>query len=427
VRVAIVGSGIAGLGCAWLLRQQGCEVSLFEANDYLGGHTHTVDVELDGIVAPVDTGFLVYNDRTYPKLIALFDELGIVSAPSTMSFSVRHDKARVEWAGTDFGSLLAQASNAFRPDFWRMLRDLLRFNRETTAMHLEDRIYDVSVGEFLDASGYSTPFREWYLVPMAAAIWSVPERDVLDFPLPTFIRFCHHHGLLKISGRPQWRTVIGGARTYVDRIAASLTDVRLSTPVRRIRRRRDCVEVSSESLRGERFDQVVLACHSEQALALLADPSREESQLLGSIRCQSNRVLLHTDTRLMPRHRRAWAAWNYLAPDDASSGKPVAVSYWLNRLQPLPFRTPLMVTLNPPFDPQPGTLIAEFEYAHPMVKGVSQTAQQRLAHLQGDRRTWYAGAWMGHGFHEDGLASAHIVAEGIAEEISDIMSEREAA
>ncbi len=195
-----------------------------------------------------------------------------------------------------------------------MLRDLLRFNRETTAMHLEDRIYDVSVGEFLDASRYSRPFREWYLVPMAAAIWSVPEREVLDFPLPTFIRFCHHHGLLKISGRPQWRTVVGGARTYVDRIAASLTDVRLSTPVRRIRRRRDCVEVSSESLRGERFDQVVLACHSEQALALLADPSREESHLLGSIRCQSNRVLLHTDTRLMPRHRRAWAAWNYLAP-----------------------------------------------------------------------------------------------------------------
>jgi predicted NAD/FAD-binding protein len=427
VRVAIVGSGIAGLGCAWLLRQQGCEVSLFEANDYPGGHTHTVDVELDGIVAPVDTGFLVYNDRTYPKLIALFDELGIASAPTTMSFSVRDDKAGLEWAGTNFGSLFAQATSALRPDFWRMLRDLLRFNRETTAMHLEDRIYEVSVGEFLDASRYSRPFREWYLVPMAAAIWSVPERDVLDFPLPTFIRFCHHHGLLKISGRPQWRTVAGGARTYVDKIAASLSDVRLSTPVRRIRRRRDCVEVCSESLRGERFDQVVLACHSEQALAILAEPSREESHLLGSIRCQSNRVLLHTDTRLMPRHRRAWAAWNYLAPQDISSGKPVAVSYWLNRLQPLPFRTPLMVTLNPPFEPQPETLIAQFEYAHPMVKGVSETAQQRLAHLQGEQRTWYAGAWMGHGFHEDGLASAHIVADGIALQLSEMMSEREAA
>jgi predicted NAD/FAD-binding protein len=427
VRVAIVGSGIAGLGCAWLLRRQGCEVSLFEANDYLGGHTHTVDVALDGINAPVDTGFLVYNDRTYPKLIALFDELGIASAPSTMSFSVRSDSGLVEWAGTDLGSLLAQPGNALRPKFWRMLGDLLRFNRETTAMHLEDRVYDVTVGEFLDAGNYSMPFREWYLLPMAAAIWSVPERDVLDFPLPTFIRFCHPHGLLQISGRPQWRTVVGGARTYVDRIAAGLSDVRLSSPVCRVRRRLDSVEVSTDSIHGERFDQVVLACHSEQALTLLADASGEEARLLRSIRYQANRVLLHTDTRLMPSRRRAWAAWNYIAPADIAAGNPVAVSYWLNRLQPLPFQTPLMITLNPPFEPRPETLIAEFEYSHPMVKGVSETAQQRLAHLQGEQRTWYAGAWMGHGFHEDGLASAHIVAEGIAARFDTFISERAAA
>ncbi|HVR92313.1 MAG TPA: FAD-dependent oxidoreductase [Casimicrobiaceae bacterium] len=427
MRVAIIGSGIAGLGCAWLLRQQGCEVSLFEANDYLGGHTHTVDVALDGINAPVDTGFLVYNDRTYPKLIALFDELGITSAPSTMSFSVRSDSADVEWAGTDLGSLLAQPGNALRPKFWRMLSDLLRFNREATAMHLEDRVYDVTVGEFLDAGNYSTPFREWYLLPMAAAIWSVPERDVLDFPLPTFIRFCHPYGLLQICGRPQWRTVVGGARTYVDRIAAGLSDVRLSSAVRRVRRRLDSVEVSTDSVQGERFDQVVLACHSEQALTLLADASGEEARLLTSIRYQANRVLLHTDTRLMPKRRRAWAAWNYIAPADIAAGDPVAVSYWLNRLQPLPFQTPLMITLNPPFEPRSGTKIAEFEYSHPMVKGVAETAQQRLAHLQGEQRTWYAGAWMGHGFHEDGLASAHIVAEGIAARFETFMSERAAA
>jgi predicted NAD/FAD-binding protein len=429
VRVAIIGSGIAGLGCAWLLRQRGCEVSLFEANDYLGGHTHTVDVELDGIVAPVDTGFLVYNDRTYPKLIALFDELGIQSAPSTMSFSVRNDAAGVEWAGTDLGSLFAQPRNAMRPAFLRMLRDLLRFNREMTAMHAGDRVYDITVGELLDAGNYSTAFRDWYLLPMAAAIWSVPERDVLDFPLPTFIRFCHHHGLLQISGRPQWRTVVGGARTYVNRIAAALSDIRLSTPVRGVRRRVDCVEISTDSLHGERFDQVVMACHSEQALALLGDASDEEARLLSSIRCQSNRVLLHTDTRLMPKRRRAWAAWNYLAPADVAAGNPVAVSYWLNCLQPLPFRTPLMVTLNPPCEPRAGTLIAEFEYSHPMVKGVAETAQRRLAHLQGEQRTWYAGAWMGHGFHEDGLASAHRVAEGVAtlSESTAIVSERAAA
>ena len=427
MRVAIVGSGIAGLGCAWLLRKQGCEVSLFEANDYLGGHTHTVDVELDGISAPVDTGFLVYNDRTYPKLIALFDELGITSAPSTMSFAVRHDAAGIEWAGTGLGSLFAQASNALRPKFWRMLGDLMRFNRETTAMQLQQRVYDVTVGEFLDAGNYSTPFREWYLLPMAAAIWSVPEREVLDFPLPTFIRFCHHHGLLRISGRPQWRTVVGGARTYVNAIAATPPDIRLSSPVRRVRRRREWVEVSTDSIHGERFDEVVLACHSEQALALLADASGEEARLLRSIRYQSNRVLLHTDARLMPVRRRAWAAWNYLAPADIAAGAPVAVSYWLNRLQPLPFRTPLMVTLNPPFEPRPGTEIAEFEYSHPMVKGVAEIAQRRLAHLQGEQHTWFAGAWMGHGFHEDGLASAHLVADAIATRFATFMIERAAA
>ena len=427
MRVAIVGSGIAGLGCAWLLRRQGCEVSLFEANDYLGGHTHTVDVELDGISAPVDTGFLVYNDRTYPKLIALFDELGIVSAPSTMSFSVRHDSAGIEWAGTGVGSLFAQARNAVRPKFWRMLGDLMRFNRETTAMQLADRVYDVPIGEFLEAGNYSVAFREWYLLPMAASIWSVPERDVLEFPLPTFIRFCHHHGLLRISGRPQWRTVVGGARTYVNAIAGKLSDIRLSSPVRWVRRRHEWVEVSTDSIHGERFDEVVLACHSEQALALLADASDEEARLLRSIRCQANRVLLHTDTRLMPVRRRAWAAWNYLAPRDIAAGAPVAVSYWLNRLQPLPFLTPLIVTLNPPFEPRPGMQIAEFEYSHPMVKGVAETAQQRLAHLQGEQHTWYAGAWMGHGFHEDGLASAHRVADGIAAQCSTPLTERAAA
>jgi len=357
----------------------------------------------------------------------MFDELGVASAPSTMSFSVRNDGAGLEWAGTDIGSLFAQAGNALRPRFWRMLADLVRFNRETTAMHLGERVYDVTVGEYLEAGNYSLPFRDWYLLPMAAAIWSVPERDVLDFPLPTFIRFCHHHGLLRISGRPQWRTVVGGARTYVDKIAAGLADVRLSTPVRRVRRRRDSVEVSTDSVHGERFDQVVMACHSDQALSLLADASRQETHLLRSIRYQANRVLLHTDTRLMPSRRRAWAAWNYLAPADIAAGNPVAVSYWLNCLQPLPFRTPLMATLNPPFEPRHGTRIAEFEYSHPMVKGAGETAQQRLAHLQGEQCTWYAGAWMGHGFHEDGLASAHVVAEGIAAQFATRFAEREAA
>jgi predicted NAD/FAD-binding protein len=412
VRVAIVGSGIAGLGCARILQQQGCRVTVFEANAYAGGHTHTFDVSLDGVTAPVDTGFLVYNDRTYPKLIALFTELGIQTVPSTMSFSVRDDRAGVEWAGTDLAALFAQTANLARPAFWRMLADILRFNRETTAMQRADRIPAATLGAYLDACGYSAAFRDWYLLPMGAAIWSVPAPAVLEFPLPTFVHFCRRHGLLQIFDRPQWRTVAGGARTYVQRIVAQLRDVRLSTPVRRVRRYANHVEVDSAAAAGERFDQVVFACHSDQTLALLADPTRAEAKLLDSVRYQPNRVLLHTDARLMPRRRRAWSSWNYLA-GDAHGDLPVCVTYWINKLQPLPFATPVLVTLNPPFDPHPTKLIEEFEYSHPIVKGAAVTAQQHFAQLQGQRRTWYAGAWLGHGFHEDGLASAHVVAHGI--------------
>ena len=426
MRVAIIGSGIAGLGCAWLLQQQGRSVTLFEANDYAGGHTHTVDVTLDGVTAPVDTGFLVYNERTYPRLVALFSELGIESAPSVMSFSVRDDKAGIEWAGNDLPALFAQPGNLARLSFWRMLADILRFNRETTAMHRHDRVYAVTLGEYLDAGEYSAPFRDWYLLPMAAAIWSSPQRAVLDFPLPTFIHFCHRHGLLQIFDRPPWRTVAGGARTYVERIVSRLPDVRLSAPVRRVRRHAGFVEIDTGAKAGERFDQVVLACHSDQALALLADPSRNETQLLGSVHYQPNRALLHTDERLMPRRQRAWSAWNYLAVDDRRA-RPVAVTYWINKLQPLPFRTPVLVTLNPPFEPRSGTLISEFMYSHPLVKSAAVTAQQRLAQLQGERRTWYAGAWLGHGFHEDGLASAHVVAQGIAARSLTAMAELAAA
>jgi predicted NAD/FAD-binding protein len=414
LRVAIIGAGIAGLGCAWLLTRQGRQVTLFEANDYLGGHTHTIDVTLDGTTAPVDTGFLVYNDRTYPMLAALFDELAVASVPSTMTFSVRNDAAGIEWSGTGLGSLFAQPTNALRPAFWRMLADILRFNREATAMYREGCVDAVTLGDFLDARGYSAPFREWYLLPMAAAIWSSSAREVLTFPLPTLVRFCHHHGLLRIFGRPQWRTVAGGGRVYVDRIAAQLADVRRSTPIRRIRRYHDHVEVHAPARSAECFDEIVVACHSDQALGLLTDASREETALLGSVRFQINRVVLHTDTRLMPKSRRAWAAWNHLALDDTAGAGPVAVTYWLNRLQPLPFETPLLCTLNPPFGPRAETLIAEFDYSHPLVKSAAVTAQQKFAHLQGERHTWYAGAWLGYGFHEDGLASAHVVAQGIA-------------
>jgi predicted NAD/FAD-binding protein len=415
VRIAIVGSGIAGLGAAWLLTRQGHAVTLFEADTRLGGHTATVDVTLDGRTFPVDTGFLVFNDRTYPKLIALFDELGVASVASEMSFSCRVDRHRLEWAGTDFRSLFAQPANALRPAFWRMLADIARFNRQATALDDGSRQWSITLGEYLEAGRYSVPFRDWYLLPMAAAIWSAPRRDILEFPLPTFVRFCRNHGLLQLTDRPQWRTVHGGARVYVEKIAAQLHDVRLGTPVRRILRTRSGVAIDTAVRTGEAFDAVVLACHGDSALALLADPSHSEQRLLSAVRYQPNRVVLHTDTALLPRARRAWSAWNYLAADDDAGERPVAVSYLINKLQPLPCTTPVIVTLNPPFEPDPARVLQEFEYSHPLLDRAAVAAAGGISQLSGQRNTWYAGAWLGHGFHEDGLASAHAVADGLAQ------------
>ena len=411
MRIAVVGSGIAGLGSALLLSRKGHAVTVFEADRRAGGHSHTVDVTLDGLTFPVDTGFLVFNDRTYPRLTRLFAELGVESVASDMSFSVRHDRAGLEWAGTNLATLFAQPRNALRPAYWRMLADILRFNRETTALDRGDRVRSVTLGEFLDEGRYSAAFRDWYLVPMAAAIWSSPAKDILDFPLPSFVRFCSNHGLLSIADRPQWRTVRGGSRSYVRKIVAALPDVRTSTPVLRVQRSKRGVEIDTPARRGERFDGVVLACHGDQALRLLADPSPAEARALSWVRYQDNRVVLHTDASLLPRSRRAWSSWNYLAADDPGGERPVAVSYLVNRLQPLPTRTPVIVTLNPPIEPDPRAVIAEFEYAHPLLDAKALDAQRAVDLMQGQRNTWFAGAWLGHGFHEDGLNSAHAVAE----------------
>jgi len=414
LRIAIVGSGIAGLGTAWLLHQQGHAVTVFEAASRLGGHTATVDVTVDGATFPVDTGFLVFNDRTYPRLNALFAQLGVRSVDSEMSFSCRVDRAGIEWSGTDLRAVFAQPRNALRPAFWRMLRDLLRFNRITTALHLQGAVPAVPLGQYVKSERYSASFRDWYLLPMAAAIWSAPRRDILDFPLPVFLRFCYNHGLLQITDRPQWKTVTGGARTYVEKIAALLPDVRVSSPVSRVVRQTGEVMIDSPAMAREKFDHVVLACHSDQTRTLLHDASVEEDRLLAAVRYQANRVVLHTDHALLPGSRRAWSAWNYLAVDDPHGQRPVAVSYLINKLQPLPCRTPVIVTLNPPFEPARECVLGEFEYAHPLLDGAAHAAQAGIAALQGRRNTWFAGAWLGHGFHEDGLASAHAVADAIA-------------
>ncbi len=420
MRIAVIGAGIAGLGCAYALQgalRGRARVTLYEAAERLGGHANTVDVELDGVSHPVDTGFLVFNRRTYPNLIRLFDELRVPTAASDMSFAVSVARAsgrRLEWAGSNLDTVFAQRRNLLSPAFLGMLRDILRFNRQATrvAEGREDA-GGLALGEFLERHRYGGPFRHWYLLPMAAAIWSCPTAAMLAYPFATFVRFCHNHGLLQIENRPQWYTVAGGARRYVQAVAATLDDVRLGEPVHRVERDAAAasVLVASRTAR-ERFDQVVLACHSDQSLRLLADADRAERALLGDVRYQANRAVLHTDARLMPAARRVWSSWNYLS--DGGDAPNVSVTYLLNRLQPLPFTTPLFVSLNPIVDPAPDRFIAAFDYAHPVFDDRAVAAQQRLGMVQGRRRVWFAGAWTGYGFHEDGLKSGLAVAAAIA-------------
>lgn len=412
-RVAVVGSGIAGLSAAWMLSRRH-RVTLFEAADYLGGHSHTVDVTLDGVTSPVDTAFLVHNRRTYPELTALFRELGVTTAESEMSFSVRLDEPRLEWAGTNLGSVFAQRRNAFRPDFWRMLADILRFNRESNrllALSAQERF---SVGDLLAARGYSETFAHWYLLPMAAAIWSSSSAGILEFPAETFLRFCANHGLLQLRDRPQWRTVTGGSREYVRRLAAAIPDVRMQAPVRRVERVRGQVRVCTDT-DDERFDHVVLACHTDQSLAVLADATRAERDVLGAIRYQPNRAVLHTDSRFLPRRRRTWAAWNYHAGAGQAADRPVAVTYLLNRLQALPFGRPLLLTLNPYEEPAAGSVLGRYRYDHPQFDAAALRAQRRLDGIQGSNGIWFCGAWAGYGFHEDGLRSAQAVVRALGE------------
>jgi predicted NAD/FAD-binding protein len=414
MRVAVIGSGISGLAAALRLTPSH-RVTLYEAQSRAGGHTNTVDIELDGIRCAVDTGFLVYNERTYPNLIALFSELQVPIAPSDMSFSVSVGPRRIEWCGSNLASVFAQPSNALRPAFWRMLADIVRFNRQASGLAQEPdnapRL-QVPLSRFLDDEGYSATFRNQYLLPMAAAIWSCPMQTMQQFPLGAFVRFFANHGLLQLTDRPQWFTVAGGARQYVDRILARLSDVRLGCPVLGIERR-GASSVGSVGVRSaqgtEWYDHVVMACHSAQTLRLLNDADPQEREVLSAIPYQPNEAWLHTDQSLMPQRRRAWAAWNYLSDGDLSSPL-VFVTYWLNRLQPLPVSRPVFVSLNPLVEPDPAQVIARIAYEHPVFDQGATRAQHKLAQLQGRRNTWFAGAWTGYGFHEDGLKSGLAVA-----------------
>ncbi len=404
-RIAVIGAGVSGLSAAWMLSRHH-PVTLFEANNYLGGHSNTVDATVDGVTAPVDTGFLVFNDRTYPNLVALFEHLGVPHCSSEMSFSVRVDEEKLEWAGNNLATVFAQKRNLVNLEFWRMLKEILRFNRESTQALLGAQGCEGTLGEFLQRRGYGRAFQDWYLLPMSGAIWSCPTRQMLEYPAQTFFRFCHNHGLLSLSNRPLWRTVRGGAREYVRRLEAGISDVRSASPVDSVTRTEKGVRVVTERGGAEHFSQVVFACHSDQALRILGDATNGERAILGAVRYQANHAVLHTDTSLLPRSREAWAAWNYVAGSTGPEGRPVSVSYLLNRLQPLPFSRPVLVTLNPTHEPRPETVIRRFDYAHPVFDTDAISAQQRLQVIQGRNSTWYCGAWTGFGFHEDGLNSA---------------------
>ncbi len=426
-RVAIVGSGISGLAVAHRLREH-ADVTLFEAGDYFGGHTHTVDVTLPGadgapVTHGVDTGFLVFNERTYPNLIALFAELGVVTAKSDMSFSVKVPKSgagrALEWSGSSLDTVFAQRRNLLRPAFWRMLRDIVRFNRLCTRLARSGA--DTSpallqpLADFLREQRFSEEFRDWYFLPMMGCIWSCPTDQMLKFPVATMVRFCHNHGLIQVTDRPQWWTVAGGARHYVDKILAGIADKRLSTPVRRIERHAQGVRITSgegAAARTEDFDKVVLATHSDQALALLAAPSASEAAVLGAIRYQANHAVLHTDASVLPQRRKAWAAWNYeRAADTRRESAQVCLHYLLNMLQPLPFAQPVVVSLNPVSPIEEALVLDRFDYAHPVFDMAAIRAQKEVPALQGQQHTYYCGAWTGYGFHEDGLKSGLLVAE----------------
>jgi len=409
MRIAVVGSGIAGLASAWLLSRKH-EVTLFEANDYFGGHTHTHDVEQAGRRYRIDSGFIVHNPAHYPLLTRLFEQLGVASQPTTMSFSVHSEASGLEYNAATLDTLFCQRRNLLSPRFLGMVRDLARFYREAPALLLQ-RDDMTSLGEYLERHGYGAAFRDEHLIPMASALWSSPATQILQFPARYLVQFMANHQMLQLGDRPQWRVVTGGSSTYVAAMRAHWpVHERLHCPVRSIRRHGHGVEVDSAA--GiEHFEQIVLACHSDQALALLADANEREHSILGAMSYQANEAVLHTDARVLPRRRKAWAAWNAWLPRDRDAA--CTVSYCMNLLQGIESPEPFVVSLNRGDAIDPDKVLARMRYHHPVYTQAAVTAQTRKAEIQGWRRTWFAGAYWGWGFHEDGMRSAVEVAAAL--------------
>lgn len=409
-KIAVVGTGIAGLAAAWRL-SLAHDVTLYEAAPRPGGHANTVTARIGGRDVDVDTGFIVFNPRNYTNFTPLLDHLGVATAHSDMSFAASLDGGRFEYASNPDG-LFAQRRNLVRPRMWRMIRDILRLHDHARSRDHECEVR--SLDEYLRAEGYSETFREDHILPMCAAIWSSPVDQMRAYPARAFFDFFTNHGLLQLADRPAWRTVAGGSRRYVERLVGAFRgQLRLATPIRTIDRSGPGVRVVTDSDETV-FDELVLACHSNQALALLDRPDAMERSLLGAIRYRPNTAVLHTDQRLMPRRRGAWASWNYLeGPRKADNTARISLTYWMNALQPLRTATPVLVTLNPEIEPHPDQVLHIDHYDHPVFDGAAVAAQPRFGALQGHRRTWYCGAWLGSGFHEDGLQSGLAIAEAL--------------
>ncbi len=408
LNIAVIGSGIAGMSAAWLLSQRH-EVTVFEKNGRIGGHSNTVTVDTDLGPTPVDTGFIVFNDATYPNLIALFRHLGVDTKASDMSFGVSLNGGRTEYSSVGASAFLCGGRNLLSPRFWSMTLDLLRFYKNAPLELMATRDTLISLGDYLDQSGYGEAFQRDHLLPQAAAIWSASMGDIQHYPACAFVRFFENHGLLKLKGRPKWRTVTGGSQAYVEKLTAPYADrVRLNAGAVNVRREAGGVWVRDANGASERFDHIVIAAHGDEALAMLDDPSSEEQRLLGAFRYAKNHAVLHSDTSLMPRREGLWASWNYVG-DNPDGG--CVVSYWMNKLQGIQSKEQLFLTLNPRTMPRAETIHYETSYDHPLFDAAAIRAQQQLWSLQGARNTWFCGAHFGSGFHEDGLQAGLAVAE----------------
>lgn len=411
LRIAVIGAGVTGLGAAWLLSSRH-RVTLYEAGPKLGGHSNTVMVDCPEGRIPVDTGFIVYNELTYPNLIAMFEHIGVATKASDMSFAVSMDRGAVEYCGSGLGGLFAQKRNVLNPRFWRMCADLVRFYRAAKADTRD--LSGFTLEAYLDEGRYSQAFRDLHLYPMAAAIWSTPAGKIGDYPAEAFIRFCRNHRLLELGERPRWRTVDGGSIEYVRKLESLITgDIRLATPVRQIVRGSAGVEVHDAAGGMDTFDHVVLATHADQSVAMLGDADQLEREVLGAFRYSKNRAVLHSDEQLMPARRSVWSSWNYLAEGQGADRRPPAVTYWMNRLQALPTTQNIFVSLNSSQEPREDRMLREINYEHPVFDTAALGAQRKVWSLQGRRNTWFCGAWMGAGFHEDGLQAGLAVAEAL--------------